>query len=768
MKLLDRYIFREILGYAGLGLALFLFVLMTPEVLRLSELLARESIALPQMAQLVFSVLPRKLMWALPLSVLAGLLMAMSRLAADNEVIALHAAGVGRARLLCPVLAFAFLGAGLTLATTVWWGPLGARTVRQLRAQLNPSQLSSGVQPRVFDERFPNLILYVQDTEQGGARWRGVFLADVSQPANAKLTFAQRALVVPEPDERKLRLHLFDGSSHSYTRKQPDRYSVSTFAQNLLAISLPATGANLAPPRNADLSLAELWALGQQGGRWRSARADFYRRLALPAACLVFGLIALPLGLLAQRSGRAVGFVTAVALAISYYLIFIFGDRLARQGQLPPALGVWLANLTLFVPAIAFYFLRLPSLRFAGDWRRHLDSLRLARSQPTKPQTLAPVAPDGTGALSGRRFPRTLDLYVVRGVLFHSALFLSALVLLFALFVVLEMVDDIAAHNIGWPLVARFLWYLLPQTLYWMTPLALLLGLMVEMALLSKRNEIVAIKGAGISLYRIVVPICVLGLAVSALLFWLDSHYLAYANHRQELLRNQIKARPPQTFFQAHRRWLFGQHYRIYHFAFFDATRKVLARLNVLELDPNSFSLRRRLFARQAHWEPELQAWVLEQGWERIFNRGRTVRYQPFVLATFPELTEPPAYFQKEVLGESAQMDWRQLRDHMRELRQSGFDVTPLRVQWHKKFAFPLIAAIILPLAFPFGLSMGSRGALAGLALGMGLGFSYWVLAFGFFEPLGNLGLLPPLLAAWGPNLLFSFAAVYLILQIDT
>lgn len=770
MRLLDRYILREILGYALLSLGVFLFILMTPEVLRLSELLARESIAWEQVGKLFLSILPGKLSWAIPLSVLAGLLVAVSRLAADCEIIALQSAGVGVGRLLRPTLTFAVLGSGLTLASTVWWGPLGARTVRNIQAELGAGQLSYDVQPRVFDERFPGRILYVQDTEEGGARWKGVFLADLSEPDDPKITVAQTAVMVREPDRRTLRLQLLQGTTHSYLGREPERYSVSTFAESILTIPLPAASPTLGPRRNAEASLGQLWAANREEPLWRSARADFHRRLALPAACLIFGLLAVPLGLLAQRSGRAVGFVLAIGIALNYYFVFLLGDRLGRQGDLPPGPGVWLANAVLL--AVGLF-----SLSPAPRWVRLPPWLSRPRTTPSPAQAQQAVGPkahpgeaipaSSHGNLpAGSRLPRTLDLYVVRGVLFYFALQLAALVLLFGLFTILEMVDDIAARNIPWPVVARFLWYLLPQALYWMTPLGLLLGVLVELALLSKRNELVAIKGAGISLYRIAAPILLVGMACSALLFWLDHNYLPYANQQQEALRNQIKGRPPQTSFQSERRWLFGQQPRIYHYAFFDPSAELLARPTVLELDPTSFSISRRLFARRAHWEPQLHTWVLEQGWERRFDQDRTISYRPFNADIFPELREPPPHFQREV-RESAQMNSQELGGYIAELRQSGFDVTRLLVQWHKKFAFPLITAVMVLLGFPFGLTMGRRGAVGGLAVGIALGFSYWVLA-GFFEALGNLALLPPLLSAWGPNLVFLFTGLYLTLQVET
>jgi LPS export ABC transporter permease LptG len=611
----------------------------------------------------------------------------------------------------------------------------------------------------------------VQDIVEGGSRWKGVFLADLSDPSNPTITLAESGVVIPEPDRNKLRLHLFRGSSHQFSAREPERYAVSTFGQSDLALSLPSRTTRVELRPHAELGLLALWIASQQGDQWRSTRADFHRRLMLPASALLFALVAFPLGLWAERSGRAAGFVWALLIAVSFYFLFLLGDRLARQGDLRPWLGVWLPNLAVaLVGGVLWLRLRHPLRRLMpAAWS---SSRPAVGSQPILSTSSPADGPragrdrDRPGGPVGARLPRRLDLYVARGAVFFSITLLFLLLVLFELFSLLELVDDIALHRTAWSTVARFLWFQIPQALYWMVPLAWLLGVLVELALLSKRNELVAIKTAGISLYRIALPVLFLGVLWTGILFVLDSNHLPYANQQREALLDEIKGRPPRTFFRAGRRWVFGDAPRIYYYAFFDPAREVLGRLTVFDLDPNTFAIRQRLQARRAEWNQQLGRWILLQGWRRSFAQNTAVDYQSFEVTSVEELVEDPSYFRQEV-RESTQMNWRALAAYIEEVQRSGFDTTRLRVQWHKKFSFPLMCTVMVLLGFPFGLTLGRRGAVGGIATGIGLGVAFWVLS-GFFEALGNLALLPASLAAWGPDLFFASAGIYLFFEINT
>jgi lipopolysaccharide export LptBFGC system permease protein LptF len=103
----------------------------------------------------------------------------------------------------------------------------------------------------------------------------------------------------------------------------------------------------------------------------------------------------------------------------------------------------------------------------------------------------------------------------------------------------------------------------------------------------------------------------------------------------------------------------------------------------------------------------------------------------------------------------------------MESLRHAGFDVSTLNVQWHKKLAYPLIAPISMMLAIPFAVLVGNRGAIGGVALGVAIGIAYWAVA-ALFEAMGGIGQLPPLLAAWSPDLIFFFLGLYFFFKMPT
>jgi len=773
MRILDRYIVREVFRHAFLGLVVFTFVFFVPQLVRLMSLFVRHSGSGSQILKLFLCIFPGVFTFTIPMAVLIGVLLGLGRMSADSEIIALTALGIGRRRILLPVGVLALAGALATLVMSLWLGPAALRTLRSLEADLIASQVSFQVQPRVFDERFPPFVLYINDVSASGTQWHGVFLAEAGRENGSRVTLAENAIVIAEPKQGKLELHLQGGSTHEFDRTDPDHYSVTAFGQSDIPIEI----SGVVPTRPRQLSNPErpLRELAQdKTPGWREARVELYRRFAFPVACFAFALIAVPLGAQPRRGGRAAGSLIAVLLIAAYYLLFIMGAGMARQGTVPPAIGMWIADAVLALAGLVL----LPRMeQFRGETRwlkpfgRFKTWKRLIRVRTARARAAAARIANGSraeralAAPSGGSWPLLMDLYLLRRFFSYFAMLMLVFVFLFEAFTFFELLDDIARHRIAFIVVVDYFWFLTPYLLYQLAPLAALVAILVTLGVMSKNNEIVACKANGISLYRLAVPLLFAGLALAASMIVLDVTFLPYANQRQDALRNQIKGKPPQTYRQPER-WIFGENSKIYNYDLFDPTQNLFGGLTVLEIDPTTFEVRQRVFAARAKWSGSQKLWVLESGWVREFSGGTIARYERFNVKDLPELTEPPSYFNREVLP-AIQISWPQLRRYIDDLHRAGFDVSALTVQWHRKLAFPLIAPVSMLLAFPFAFLVGTRGAVGGVAVGIAIGIVYW-LGAELLAAMGGVGQLPPLLAGWSPDIIFFFLGLYFFFKMPT
>ena len=774
MRIFRRYILKEVLSHGLIGATVFTFVIFMRDVSRILDLVVRNSAPLPSVAELFFLTLPTALTVTIPMSVLVGILIGLSRLAADSEVTAMRASGIGVSRFVKIVGIFGVAAWLIAMTNTVWVAPRSAAALADLANRLATSQASFEIQPRVFYEDFKNYVLYVQDvsTASGASVWRNVFLADISTPDAPKIILAQEAVVTSSGDNT-IRLHLTHGEQHDTNVKTPDQYTISTFNETDMLLNLPA---HAKPPQEtipvAQLSTPDLLqhtrVANKELARWYWI--EFNRRFALPTACLVLVLIGIPLGLSARKGGKGAGFVLTIVLVFIYYFISITGVSLARNGKVPAVLGVWLANIVFAIIGIVLLW-RVDKMPIEiglgpamyGRLKAWLQSLLSGESdRGWRPRQ----------RLFSTRFPLLLDDYVLRNFVGYLVLILSGFLVLFLIFTFFELLSDIVRNRVPLVTVGEYLLNYVPSVLYLVTPLSVLLAVLITFGLLQKWNEITAMKATGISIYRTLTPILVIAAAIAGGLFLLEQWYIPYTNKRAETLRNSIKGKPAQTYQRPDRKWIFGQEKKadgqqqvqtIYYYEFYDPDRDQFARISTFEIDPRNFEITKRVFAARAHWEESLHKWVFERGWERAFTGDAVKDFRQFEVTTFAEVDEPPNYFKKEV-RQSAEMNYEELQKYISDLQQSGFDVVRLRVQLQKKLAFPLITLVMAVLAFPFSLSAGRRGALTGVAVAVGIAITYWVTA-GLFEAMGNVSQLPPMLAAWAPDVIFALAGGYMILK---
>jgi LPS export ABC transporter permease LptG/LPS export ABC transporter permease LptF len=789
VRTLTRYILGEIVSHTLIGCALFTFILFMPELPRILEVVVRNTSTLTNVLQIFLFTLPNLFKVTIPMAVLVGILLGLSRLAADSEIIAMRAAGLGIGYFTRVASIVAIAGLLFGLVNTLYLAPRANQGILEMEHALATSEASYEIQPRVFYEDFRNWVLYVQNVHPGAgaANWQNVFMANVTDPADPDITTAASATVVTEsPQELLMRLR--DGATHEMAQGRSDQYKITAFSSIERGLQLSAQGSVQLGRLETSIYALPMPVLLQRIRGPGSTRylIELYNRFSYPFACLVLMLVGVPLGAASRRGGKSSGFVFALLLVSLYYFLSSIGTAFARQGKVPVFLGVWSANL-LFAAAGVFLLWQMAT---GGRVISAIAGLTARTPRIPEPAEHKPNgAPEGgvhaqaqDGLLDRFRahplrmatrgtYPRLLDAYVVREFLRIFVLVLFSFVLLMLITTFFDLMGHILSNHISLFVVGEYLLNLTPSMLYQLAPLAVLVAVLVTFGVLNRNSEVVAMKAAGISLYRLVIPIVSIAAVLAVALFLFDQYYLPQANRRQEALRNIIKGNPPQTYLQPEHQWIFGDTLpgepgQIFYYQFFDPGSNEFANLSVFEFNPANFQLTQRIFAARVSWDSDSNSWRFQNGWSSSFRGSDVTGFRQFSQASFPEIHERPGYFKQEAL-QSQEMNFGQLEAYIHDLRQSGFDTMQLRVAlWHK-LAYPLTAIIMAALAVPFALMMGRRGSITAVAVAIGVALAYWFVD-GLFRAMGNVNYLPAALAAWSSVILFGLVGGYLLLRTPT
>ena len=772
MGRIGRSLLLEMLSGTLLGTVLFTFVLFLQRVSKLFEQLVRGSASTETVGSIFLLLMPPALTFTIPVGILVGTLIALSRMSADSEITALRASGVSSRRLAVPVLGLAFAGTALTAAASMWITPLSIRQMYKLLNHIAAAQLTAEIQPHVFEEQFPNTILYVGDMVPGPVvRWRKVFLADIAPPDQRKpgpnergnapsITIASEAIAVPDLDRNRLQLSMLNGSTHAIGQDPSEYYSTSF--GNMDQVLEAGQRSELKPRVYTTMDTGPLWRAAQESVE---ARIEFHQRLVLPLACILLALVALPLGVSTRKGGKSSAFVLTVGIALLYHTSLISLIGLARQGTIPVGIALWIPNAVLLVLGIT----GLVRMERPGD-RDIIGAVRefFVRVYVQLRGNLPSAAAGGWPVRRLPFAPQIIDHYVLSTFLFYFGLLLISFVMMTHVFTFFELLSDMLKNNISMALMGKYLVFLTPKIIYDSTPVSVLIAVLVTFGILSKNNEVTAMKACGVSLYRLAIPVLLVSLVMSGALFAFDHYVVPDANRTQDAIRNQIKGRPVQTYLRPDRKWIFGWGSRIYYYRYFEPAENVMIDVNVYEVDEKTFALRRHISAERARWEPSLNTWIFQNGWAFEFRQGQQVSSQSYMAqtATFAGLQEPPSYFLKEV-KQDKQMNFQELASYIKELQQSGFDTVRLQVQFHKKFAVPLFAVIMALLSIPFAFIAANRGAMAGVGVSFGIAVAYWAVSQ-LFEQVGNVNQLPAVIAAWSPDAVFSLAGLYFLARIRT
>jgi len=375
-RLINRYVLREIAFPFCMILLVLTFVLLMGKILQVMDLMINKGIAFADIARLMLYLLPSFLIFTIPISLLIAILIGLGRLSGDNEWTILKMSGVSLYQLSFPVACAALVAFLMTLATTIFLVPYGNLASKVLLMDMARQKASIGIREKVFIDDFQGILLYAERIPVHGDFLEGVLISDNRISREPSTIIARRAYLVSNPDTLVVTLRLEDGSTHTVDAGL-NRYRKMDFrfydVRLDLASALSAEKKNGIKSRT-EMSLSELTTtLGNRGLKEEALRElaiELNKKLTVPLSCLVFALIAIPLGIRAHRSVRARGLTIGIFLVLGYYLFLLGGEALVETGRLSPILGTWTPNGIFAVAGILLFSFSAREVSFRQLFRR--------------------------------------------------------------------------------------------------------------------------------------------------------------------------------------------------------------------------------------------------------------------------------------------------------------------------------------------------------------------------------------------------------------
>lgn len=362
MRILSRYIFREILSYFFICLITFTALILTARSIKLAHLIVNKGVDIAQVAKVFIAIVPTFLEFALPMSVLLGVMLAFARLSGDSEIIVIRASGIKLTTLLKPVIIFGFLVSIFAFYLSFELRPLGYKTVNQTLFDIARSKSIAGISAGFFNP-LGKLTIYAEEIDYDTGAMKRVMINDRRE--SNKVVFAKTGQISGDNQKQELSIDLFDGSLHE---KPEEQYELTRFTRNTIILSTADIYGDVSlveDKRGRELNLGELnnhitklrneLASEESLLKYKRFLIEKAGRFALPWACFLMALFAVPLGIQPPRTQKTWGASLSLALGLSAFILYFgaltIGMTLAENGAIAPVVGVWIPNIFLILAA---------------------------------------------------------------------------------------------------------------------------------------------------------------------------------------------------------------------------------------------------------------------------------------------------------------------------------------------------------------------------------------------------------------------------------
>lgn len=761
--IISRYLLQNILPYFGFTWMLLSVILFVQQASRYADIFFSVNIPKTLVWQLTFALIPNVVAFTAPMAVLIGVIIGLTKMQGDSELTAIRAAGAGNLQIAMPVIV---LGIVLSLLAFIinWRGvPMAAAAVRAIALQTALHKLESPIEPGAFNTEIGGYTIYVREGDNSAGTWKDLFIYYEDAATNqARLITAKSGRIDSTiASNGELAELVLENAVANTVPLSPGsgNQSGKTASENLGEIRLAIktkrgeivkklTKGDEAPEELGLEDLAKL-VRSADGKEKLEAQIQWQRRLLLSVTPFIFALLGTVLVLRFNRGGRGFGIALALGGLISYYLVTLGGEQLARTGKTSVLMA---ALLPIGASAIVIGWLAWTSRGFRRPIFRWSTGYEAARTRAVVKKSKVGFYQRFTGGIR--------DLDIVLNLLKYYGITLAFLTAIYLIFTAFEMWKFAGTAPSGIELLVKYLFYLIPLVYLQLAPSAAMIATLATFVIKSRQNEVVTWTAAGQSVYRLLMPCFVLTAAIGFVNWTIQEFMAPKTNQKQDTIRTQIRNKGILARHEG-KYWVSNGN-RIYSFdraLKISGSNREVGNLTVFEFNGADQRLMMLHRAPEARWDKNriVLAPAIVTDFSTsvpvVVNKEREELNE--AENPFNNLNQKPSYLTaaetRSQLGEA---------ESLTEQRNLG-------VALQKKYSTPFLPLIIALFTAPFALSLSRKGKVITVGYAVALWLVFTGIASGF-EQAGLSGSISATLAVWTPLVIFAMLGTFLFSRVRT
>ena len=755
--LISKYILQSILPYFIFSWLLLSVILFVQQASRFSDIFFNINIPNNLVWQLTLALVPNVIAFTCPMAVLLGVIIGLSKMQGDSELIAIRTAGVGNLQIAMPIIFLGILLSFFAFFINLKGVPFAAQIVRAVAVKTALFKLESPIEPGVFNTEINGFTIYVKKGDLESGDWKNVFIYQEDKPNNQMRLITSKSGRIDATDETS-ELVLDDAFVNTISLGEKQEKLVSeNLGQIRLAIKtrrneiVERLSKSESTPEEMGLTELARYASTKDGKERTEAQVLWQRRILLSITPLIFALLGAGLVIRFNRRGRGFGIFLALVSLVAYYLISLLSEQLARTNYI----NVFLAGLLPFLISIFVITWLFLSGRYLvkKSPKRLKDLIKIDFTRKKEKLAKSNYYIDITTGI--------LDFDIILTLLKYFVLTITFLASIYLIFTAFELWKFAGTIDNGIFLLFSYLLYLLPFIYIQLAPSSLMIATLATYVIKSRQNEIVTWTASGQSIYRLLAP-CFLLMAIIGVMNWGIQEKLAPQTNRvQDELRTQIRNRGV-TNDKKEKYWV-ANNERIFSFEIDEkssSSKREVNNLTIYEFSENESKLKTIFSIPKGIWEREkINIIGTASKTEYLENEVKTTEISNGELEVkanpFNNLYEKPNHLNASETREQI------------EIRESEIEKRTFQIALQKKYTTLFLPLIITLFTAPFALSLSRKGKVITIGYAVGI----WLLFMGItnvFEQFGQNGFLSPNIAVWSPILLFAGLGAFLLTKVKT